>query len=604
MTKPKLDKLKKEIERVEAVIVDEMSMVSADYLYNLHKRLMELFDSKDDFGGRALMLVGDLLQLPPVQARAIFKRPRSDKNKIIHDMTDANDKNIGNLWNNCQVVVLKTNFRQGNGNPWTELLNRVRKGEATSEDIQVLKSRKPSLLSQEEYDDATHVFFKNKDVYAHNLKMLRKLKTNMHEIRAKFNIPKGSNFTPPVNEWDIVGESNFSDNLQLKVGSRVMMVFNISINDLLVNGALGTVVGFEFSSSSSVEAIIVTFDNPEAGRQQRRDSPYAEKYSDQNGVPIYKHTIEEPLPHGKRNRSKGKVHGSTYKITQFPLRLAFASTTHKVQGVTIKAGSNLITHGDIKMPDAMYYVMLSRVSALGNVFNENFLPEKLTPNKDALEENAELEKRDITPSFKKMHFDFFVLNIRSLNKHLIDLKEDMYAQRSDHICIVESWMDPEKHTIERFQMEERSLHHSSIGKGKGCGIYSLTSKNVECQAKIAKQNYQILSIVDGNVQFVLLYCSSDCNFAEVVQDLEEIINEEKINVISGDFNYDKDDTNALTMYLGERNFEQIVKICTHDKGRTIDLCYVPVNIKDKFHLNQYSPFYSDHDALCISLDLE
>ena len=271
MTKPKLDQLKKEIERVEAVIVDEMSMVSADYLYNLHKRLMELFDSKDDFGGRALMLVGDLLQLPPVKATAIFKQPKSDKNKIIHDMTDANGKNIGNLWDNFQVVVLKTNFRQGNGNPWTELLNRVRKGEATAEDIKVLESRRPSLLSQEEYDDATHVFFKNKDVYAHNLKMLRKLKTDMVEIQAKYNVPKASDFTPSVNEWGIVGDSNFSDNLQLKIGSRVMMVFNISINDLLVNGALGTVVGFELSSSGSVEAVIVAFDNPEAGRQQRRD---------------------------------------------------------------------------------------------------------------------------------------------------------------------------------------------------------------------------------------------------------------------------------------------------------------------------------------------
>ena len=56
------------MEHVEAVIVDEMSMVSSDYLYNLHKRMMELFDSKDDFGGRSLMLVGDLLQLPPVRA--------------------------------------------------------------------------------------------------------------------------------------------------------------------------------------------------------------------------------------------------------------------------------------------------------------------------------------------------------------------------------------------------------------------------------------------------------------------------------------------------------------------------------------------------------
>ena len=592
------------MEHVEAVIVDEMSMVSSDFLYNLHKRMMELFDSKDDFGGRSLMLVGDLLQLPPVRATSIFNPPKSHKNNVIYNITDESGKNTGNLWKNCQVVVLKTNFRQGNGNPWTELLNRVRIGEATAEDIKILASRKPSLLSQEEYDMATHVFFKNKDVYKYNNNMLRKIKSNEIEITAKYDIPKGSNFEPSVNDWGIVGDSNFSATLKLKLGARVMMIFNVCINDLLVNGALGTIVGFEFTASGDVEAIVVVFDNEEAGQMQRKSSSAAGKYFEQKGCPIYKTTIEETLPFGKKNRRKGKTHGSTYKITQFPLRLAFASTTHKVQGITIKKGSNLVTHGDIKMPNSMYYVMLSRVTALENVFNENFLPERLKANEDALEANTDLDKRDIVPSYRNMHFDFFVLNVRSLSKHLVDLKTDMYAQRSDHICIVESWMDPEKHNVDHFHMEERSLHHSSIGKGKGCAIYSSTSKNVECQAKIAKQRYQILSIFDGNVQFILLYCSSDCNFLEVVQDLGEIINQGKINIISGDFNYDKDDTNALTIYLGERNFEQIVKICTHDKGRTIDLCYVPGNIKDKFQLNQHSPFYSDHDALCISLDLE
>ena len=76
MTKEKLDRIKKFLEHVETVIVDEMSMVSVDFLYNLHKRLMEVFDSKDDFGGRGLMLVGDLLQLPPVRATPIFKKPK------------------------------------------------------------------------------------------------------------------------------------------------------------------------------------------------------------------------------------------------------------------------------------------------------------------------------------------------------------------------------------------------------------------------------------------------------------------------------------------------------------------------------------------------
>ena len=122
MLKEKLVKITKQLEFAEAVIVDEMSMVSVDNLYNLHRRMMEIFDSKDEFGGRALILVGDLLQLPPVRARAIFKKPKAEKNRIWSEIASEEGTAIGDLWGQCEVVVLKTNFRQGQGNPWTELL--------------------------------------------------------------------------------------------------------------------------------------------------------------------------------------------------------------------------------------------------------------------------------------------------------------------------------------------------------------------------------------------------------------------------------------------------------------------------------------------------
>ena len=128
------------------------------------------------------------------------------------------------------------------------------------------------------------------------------------------------------------------------------------------------------------------------------------------------------------------------------------------------------------MPDSMYYVMLSRVSASENVFNENFSPEKLKANSDALEANEDLNKRDITPSFRKMKFSFFVLNVSSLSKHYVDLKDDMFALRSDYVCIVETWIDPEKENIARYNIPDRSFKHASYGKGKGCAIYSHTSK--------------------------------------------------------------------------------------------------------------------------------
>ena len=124
------------------------------------------------------------------------------------------------------------------------------------------------------------------------------------------------------------------------------------------------------------------------------------------------------------------------------------------------------------MPDGMYYVMLSRAQSLENVYNDNFLPEKLRANADALEEDGKLQERCVVSSYKNMHSSFFVLNIRSLSKHLIDVCQDMCAERSDHICLVETWIDPAQTNIEKLQLAGRSFDHASLGKGKGCAIFS------------------------------------------------------------------------------------------------------------------------------------
>ena len=62
-------------------------------------------------------------------------------------------------------------------------------------------------------------------------------------------------------------------------------------------------------------------------------------FKDQNGCPIFRSTLRTP---GKPTKSLN-AHGASIKITQFPLRLSFASTGHKLQGTTIK--SDLIVHG-------------------------------------------------------------------------------------------------------------------------------------------------------------------------------------------------------------------------------------------------------------------
>ena len=73
LSKDKLDTARINLENVEVVIVDEFSMVSSDNLYYLHQRLREIFDSRELFGGRSVLLVGDIMQLPPVKGSAIYR---------------------------------------------------------------------------------------------------------------------------------------------------------------------------------------------------------------------------------------------------------------------------------------------------------------------------------------------------------------------------------------------------------------------------------------------------------------------------------------------------------------------------------------------------
>ena len=106
-----------------------------------------------------------------------------------------------------------------------------------------------------------------------------------------------------------------------------------------------------------------------------------------------------------------------------------------MQGVSIKEGTDVVVHGHKKMPYALMYMMLSRAEKKENVFLENFDPEQFRTDPNALKEDAKLNDRSIVPNYEEIHFDFFALNVRSLPKHFDDLIIDMFAQKSDHICI-------------------------------------------------------------------------------------------------------------------------------------------------------------------------
>ena len=110
-------------------------------------------------------------------------------------------------------------------------------------------------------------------------------------------------------------------------------------------------------------------------------------------------------------------------------------------------------------------------------------------------------------------------------------------------------------------------------------------------------------LIDGPIQLVLMYLSKNCPLDDVTSNLDRILKRDFITIVTGDFNFEPSNENSLTKLLANKEFDQVQNQPTHDKGGKLDQCYVPSNIKNKIQLMTHSPYYSDHDALCINVEI-
>ena len=310
------------------------------------------------------------------------------------------------------------------------------------------------------------------------------------------------------------------------------------------------------------------------------------KYAQQNGCPIYRSTLEHTLRGGKS--------GARGKTTQFPLKLAWASTCHSLQGVTIT--SKLIAHGHAKIPKGMYYVMLSRCSSVDNLYIDDKVDlNKIHCDEKALEEKIQLDENSLAPSVKNESFDIFYINIRSFFKHQKDLLCDIYAQNSNCLCLVETWIDP-SHSVDH-DFTDKVFYAASKGKGKGCcALLPITCKvtNIETQ-----DSFQLLTFVYDQIHVTLVYLSKDPDQDSLIHILDKIIPAAQSNCLVGDFNFSTDRRNKLTRYLKNMDLHQLITQPTHEEGGMIDHCYVSQDLQKKIELNCVFKYFSDHVAFQI-----
>ena len=228
----------------------------------------------------------------------------------------------GNLWDLFEVIGLKTNHRQGESGTYADLLNRVRTGDQTEEDIALLKTRVFPRDSPLIPEDGLLITGTNKIVNEVNLKKLNELEGELFEIEASVRSKTRGKFKPAVDKAGQIKNAPLQHTLNLKRKARVMLTSNLDVCDNLSNGQLGEVVDIILNEKKQVDKVLVQFDDEKVGQELRKKYDYSKKYPGRNITVIKKVEFEFRLREGS---------ASTATATNFPLKLAWGTTMHKIQ---------------------------------------------------------------------------------------------------------------------------------------------------------------------------------------------------------------------------------------------------------------------------------
>ena len=355
------------LRHLQLVISDEISMVGSQTLFDIHRRLKEIMNRSDYddsvFGGVSVMAVGDLYQLQPVRQKYVFELP-----------TEPYAKMCGCLWDKFVLYELTTSMRQSD-RQFADMLNRVRTATPTEEDLAVLASRiLPDDASHPE--EALHVFATNAMTDQYNNTRLLSLPEPHYPLAAidsKTDNNTGQvTVTMPTKSSETGG---LKELLVLAVGARVMLTTNLDVADGLVNGARGEVVDFQFDKDGAVQTVFVKFDNPNVGTKT------AAKRNSRHLTPIKK--IEAKFSIGRRRAAE-------VTRCQFPLQLAWASSIHKVQGITT---DNIVISFEGHFGPGQAYVALSRVKSLDGLHLKTFSSKKIICSNKVRQHMMEIRTR-------------------------------------------------------------------------------------------------------------------------------------------------------------------------------------------------------------------
>jgi ATP-dependent DNA helicase PIF1 len=320
------------IEQADILIIDEISMLHDFRLDLVDEVLKEVRDVEAPFGGIQLILCGDFFQLPPVN-----RRDSQQTGSFVVNSA---------AWRDLDPIIcyLDEQHRQDD-DVFLDILNAMRAGDVRRRHAEALLARQNAVLKDQV---VTELHTTNVDVDRINQTALDKLGAETHEYYQ-----------------EMTGSANYRESLQrsclaletlvLKKGALVMCIKN-NPERKYANGTLGTVVSFE----------------------EGTDYPVIELHGGRH-ITIIPETWE--LRDGDKKRAG---------LTQIPLRLAWAITVHKSQGMTLDAARIDLRRAFV---EGMGYVALSRVRRLDALSLAGINQMALRVSPEALEIDTSLRAR-------------------------------------------------------------------------------------------------------------------------------------------------------------------------------------------------------------------
>ncbi len=318
------------IRNMELLIVDEVSMLRADVLDAMDYMLQFIRKDKRPFGGVQVLFIGDLLQLPPVVKQEEWEVLKHYYKGMYFFQSEVITQNP------LLYVELETIYRQTD-KLFISILNHLRENQLTSEDIKQLEKYVQPDFPKKHLKDYITLTTHNAKADAMNQREMSKLSSPLFSYEADI-VDDFPEYLYPIEKV-----------IQLKEGARVMFIKNdISGEHLFFNGKMGTVV------SLSEGEITVKLDG---GRVIN-----VERYEWEN----VRYKLNETTKDIEEERL-----GS---FTQYPLRLAWAITIHKSQGLTFEkaildlasvfaSGQAYVAFSRLRSLEGL--VLLSSVSANG-----------------------------------------------------------------------------------------------------------------------------------------------------------------------------------------------------------------------------------------------